>query len=127
MARSPGRRGGATPGTMTSKEQPPWHGASCLRPFALDWQAPLSAFSSADPGAPPPINESTSMRLLYATGACHKYFHKDFMSGAEIDFTNVATITLGEIENGRYGVLYDTRDTPPEEMMEPGIEMKQST
>ena len=95
--------------------------------FYLDWQAPLNALSSTDPGAPSPINESTSMRLLYATGACHKYFHKDFMSGAEIDFTNVATITLGEIENGRYGVLYDTRDTPPEEMMEPGIEMKQST
>ncbi len=81
--------------------------------FYLDWQASLNVFSSTDSGAPPPLSESTPLRLFYATGASDNQFNKDTMTGAEINFTNVATTTLGGIESGRYGVLYDTRDTPP--------------
>ena len=87
--------------------------ASGNQMYYLDWQAPLSTFSSFDPAAPPPLTESTPLRLFYATGTSSNQFSKDVMAGTEINFNNVATITLAEIESGRYGTLYDIRDTPP--------------
>jgi len=87
--------------------------ASGNQMYYLDWQTPLNAFSSSDPGAPAPLTESTPLRLFYATGTSSNQFNKDFMSADEINFNDTTTITLGGIGNGLYGTLYDIRDTPP--------------
>jgi uncharacterized surface anchored protein len=81
--------------------------------YYLDWQAPLDAFQSVAPDAPPPIGAKSCARFFFATGDTGTAFNKDFITGGGPRFDLIDAACLDVLPYGRFGRLVDIRDPDP--------------